>query len=553
MTSLYEQVLQDARHWAHRAVAEDWLNPQDPAPLDALEAASPSTLFEPGTHRPLVAAFFGGTGVGKSSLLNRLAGRAVARTGVERPTSREVSVYLHESIRIANLPQDFPMDQVRIAQHPDDARRQIMWVDMPDIDSVAQANRALVLDWLPHIDVLVYVVSPERYRDDLGWQLLRTHGRDHAWVFVLNQWDRGLEVQYDDFRQLLSAGGFVDPIVLRTDCREPADTRGTDDFSVLQNLLQEVSAVHLMRQLESRVAQSRFAAFEDSLQRVMARLGDGGGYLDLVPSWNALWTAAQSDLMNGLEWPMRITAATFAGRDANPLSRPLDLAAPASESPSHSTPPTLWDAWADGRVADAVSQLVLDAGNRGLPPLPLKHSLAQATDALGRQVLNRGQLLLRQALALPGNSLQRLTLKCMGFLSVVLPLGALGWASVQVVKGYYDSATRHLDYLGTDFAVHSLLLIALAWLLPWFAYTRLKPSIETSALRGLRAGVHEALSAHEDNIQQELERLETRRRGLLNAADALLECSRAARRPDVEADRPSDLLRRMLSQERRTG
>jgi Uma2 family endonuclease len=43
----------------------------------------------------------------------------------------------------------------------------------------------------PHIDVLVYVVSPERYRDNKAWQLLLAEGGKHAWIFVLNQSDRG--------------------------------------------------------------------------------------------------------------------------------------------------------------------------------------------------------------------------------------------------------------------------------------------------------------------------------------------------------------------------
>ena len=41
----------------------------------------PSDLFS-NAERPLVVGLFGGTGVGKSSLLNRLADAEIARTGV---------------------------------------------------------------------------------------------------------------------------------------------------------------------------------------------------------------------------------------------------------------------------------------------------------------------------------------------------------------------------------------------------------------------------------------------------------------------------------------
>jgi predicted GTPase len=84
---------------------------------------------------------------------------------------------------------------------------------MPDFDSTEKSNQQLVLEWLPHIDVLVYVVSPERYRDNKAWQLLLAEGGKHAWIFVLNQSDRGEVEQYQDFINQLHKAGFNNPIV----------------------------------------------------------------------------------------------------------------------------------------------------------------------------------------------------------------------------------------------------------------------------------------------------------------------------------------------------
>ena len=209
MSDEFDHQLQAAKRWVLEARDGGWLAEADIARLQGLENRSPSGLFEPGAHRPLVAAFFGGTGVGKSTLLNRLAGQAIAKVGVERPTSRELSIFLHESLHIRQLPESFPVDRVRVARHSDDSRRQVLWIDMPDIDSTEASNRDLVADWLPHIDVLIYVVSPERYRDDKGWRLLREHVSKHAWLFVMNQWDRGQEAQVADFIKLLRQGGFT--------------------------------------------------------------------------------------------------------------------------------------------------------------------------------------------------------------------------------------------------------------------------------------------------------------------------------------------------------
>lgn len=547
MPHAFDELLQSTLDWGQRAVDEHWLHPQDIREINALEARNPGSLFEPGTHRPLVAAFFGGTGVGKSSLLNRLAGQAVARTGVERPTSREVSLYLHESVHISRLPNDFPLDRVRIAQHHDADARQVLWVDMPDIDSVEQHNRELVLEWIPHIDVLIYVVSPERYRDDKGWRLLQEYGGDHAWLFVMNQWDRGQNVQLEDFQRLLGRAGFTDPVVLRTDCRENVMERKSDDFLELQNLLRAISEQHVMGQLETRAQQSRIQGLMLATDEALARLGQTATYQELNEEWEKIWGTAQKDLLAGLEWPMQSTAAVYSGNEANPLTRQLELVSSHEPEQKRVQPKAvLWDDWAEGRVRDAIGQLVVEAGQRGLPIIPFRNQLDAWPAETGKQVLNRGQLMLRQALAQPGNGLQRANLKLMGSLAVILPLAALSWASYQVVKGYYDSATAHTNYLGTDFAVHSLLLIGLAWLLPWFAYRQLRPSVERSALKGLRAGVSSALAAIGEQISTEFTKTD-------EARDRFMEEARSLRKQASEllSEMPSggrlpNLLARML-------
>src|SRR5215471_13392118 len=47
----------------------------------------------------LVITLMGGTGVGKSTLLNALAGGSIAQASLQRPTTRDPVVYYHENIQ----------------------------------------------------------------------------------------------------------------------------------------------------------------------------------------------------------------------------------------------------------------------------------------------------------------------------------------------------------------------------------------------------------------------------------------------------------------------
>ncbi len=496
MNEDFEQQLQAAKRWASRARDAGWLAEADIAPLASLEHLSPASLFEPGTHRPLVVAFFGGTGVGKSTLLNRLAGQSIARVGVERPTSREVSIYLHESLSLRQLPAGFPVDRVRIARHADENRRQVLWIDMPDIDSTETGNRRLVADWLPHIDVLIYVVSPERYRDDKGWRMLREHVREHAWLFVMNQWDRGQEVQCSDFAKLLGQGGFHTPLIFRTDCRDESERQGSDEFGSLQSAIQSLADSHLIEQLEQRALDARREELQAIVGACLSRFGSDADLQGLREQWEQIWGETGNELLKGMEWPVAEVAQAFVRHDANPLRRSIKLEKPekgaVAEKPAQ--PSILWDDWAQMQLRDGLDRLLVEAGDRHLPIAPLKAGLAGVAQGAHKLMTSEAQRALRLALARPGNATQRFLLKLIGLFSVLLPLTALGWVSWQAVTAYYDSALKHTGFLGADFAVHSALIIAIAWLLPFFLNLQLKPSTERAALRGLRNGINAGLA-----------------------------------------------------------
>jgi hypothetical protein len=173
------------------------------------------------TDRPLlVVMLMGGTGVGKSSLLNALAGGAVAQASFTRPTTRDPVVYYHTSVRVERL--DPALRHCRLAPHDRPALQQKVLVDTPDLDSNDLANRDKLLRLLPVADVVLYIGSQEKYHDQIGWELFLQQRKRRAFAFVLNKWDRcvhttatGLRPDEDLLRDL-KAEGFDKPIMFRT-------------------------------------------------------------------------------------------------------------------------------------------------------------------------------------------------------------------------------------------------------------------------------------------------------------------------------------------------
>ncbi|HIP53462.1 MAG TPA: hypothetical protein EYH03_05570 [Chromatiales bacterium] len=483
-TTLYKRV----HRWAEQAAAAGWIDANAVKRLEEVEQQQVEALFnEQQAHRPLIVGFFGGTGVGKSSLLNRLAGEAIARVGVERPTSHEVTLYLHDAFRLQDLPDDLPTAGTRILYHHHPGRRLIAWLDMPDIDSTEQHNRQLVEAWLPYVDWLIYVVSPDRYHDDVGWRFLQQRSHRHAWLFIMNHWDQGRPEQLDDFRRRLEEEGFNEPVVLRSSCLEGEE----DDFAELEQTIADAIETYGLDLLQQLGVQARI----DDLRK---RCADYANEIGPEARWDdaeSQWTATVRDGVGRLEQQLGLQIDAVTAR----LEAKIGAKGWRRLLPGRQTPETLAIEPAEGveevwseRMADRFQDLRTELLNRmqaeGLPVKGFSDAL-EAHRPHQRQTIKQAlEDDAVRAMARPGTPIQRGLYRASGVLSWLFPLGAAGWTVFHVVTAFYGATQGERGFLGFDFAIHSALLIGLAWLIPWIVHARLRPSPAASLRRGMRKG-----------------------------------------------------------------
>lgn len=147
---------------------------------------------------PVLVSLQGGTGTGKSTLFNALAGRPLSRTGVERPKTRGPILYVHEEesswLEGENLLSGYVGDRtrerpgaapelgdpstLRILEHRDPRWKGLILIDTPDVDSLAEANRAIAEDIYIASDVVCLVTSQEKYGDLAPFEVLRRSWED---------------------------------------------------------------------------------------------------------------------------------------------------------------------------------------------------------------------------------------------------------------------------------------------------------------------------------------------------------------------------------------
>ncbi len=163
---------------------------------------------------PLVVALLGGTGTGKSTLLNALVGEKIVRSGKERPTTARPALVCHNDVDPSRWGIDLTGFDIEKRDNP--ALEQMVILDCPDPDTTEneqqrETNLARLRAALPLCDVLLVTATQQKYRSRRVLDELAGAAPGARLIFVQTNADRDTDIR-DDWKSLLSKDYETGPI-----------------------------------------------------------------------------------------------------------------------------------------------------------------------------------------------------------------------------------------------------------------------------------------------------------------------------------------------------
>ncbi len=204
--------------------------------------------------RYTIVALVGATGSGKSTLFNALATMELAETGVKRPTTSRPMACVWGDTSVHPLldwldisPRRRTLRETVLDADRERALHGLVLLDLPDHDSTQVTHRLEVDRLVELVDLLVWVVDPQKYGDEAlhSGYLKRLVNHDGVMMVVLNQTDKLSPSEAatcrTDLRRLLDADRLQSVPILTTSA---LNGEGVDELrSVLADIVDVQDAV----------------------------------------------------------------------------------------------------------------------------------------------------------------------------------------------------------------------------------------------------------------------------------------------------------------------
>ncbi|MCR4315981.1 MAG: ATP-binding cassette domain-containing protein [Planctomycetes bacterium] len=276
-----------------------------------------------------VITLVGSTGAGKSTLINALAGRIVAKEGVDRPTTSAPKVYYPESqksavkelLERASFSSDLDPEML-VSYRPD---KNALWsgqifIDAPDLNSVQTEHREIVRRLAGVSDVLMVVFHRQSIVEEAATSFIDDFVSRRGVVFVLGRADEVADENRETLRNQArefvksrwSVEGDTGPLFVVSAKQAQTEAHGGFEFASLVAWLRRFHQTEIVEGVRRRNLQAGLDKLKNEVstlrREITPRLDEAE--LAFGAALKNLQTRLSADFGRGLE-ARRIDVATL--------------------------------------------------------------------------------------------------------------------------------------------------------------------------------------------------------------------------------------------------